>query len=66
MLIKKNILNKKKNKTKMMIKEINNAFNNSGNKLLLIIWFSYWNITGFWILEDLDDVYNLSNEPAKG
>lgn len=50
----------------MMIKEINNAFNNSGNKLLLIIWFSYWNITGFWILEDLDDVYNLSNEPAKG
>lgn len=50
----------------MMIKEINNAFNNSGNKLLLIIWLSYWNITSFWILEDLDDVYNLSNEPAKG
>lgn len=31
----------------MMIKEINNAFNNSGNKLLLIIWFSYWN----WFLD---------------
>lgn len=30
-----------------LMKGINNAFNNSGNKLLLIIWFSYWNITGF-------------------
>lgn len=39
-----------KREIKMMMKlmkEINNAFNNSGNKLLLIIWFSYWNITGF-------------------
>lgn len=39
-----------KREIKMMMKlmkEINNAFNNSGNKLLLIIWFSYWKITDF-------------------